>query len=439
MNLININSKVTMKKNLLLLLTVIFAINFTSCNDDDDYTPLIPPSDISVTYGSDNDNKLTLSYSDVIVSGKQIKFATTDGKTASLTLMDILPGKAEATLENIALTEGEGEYIFSGTSPVARSTEYSVAYSGTVKKGEMTLKLNVTVPDPQGWAKTYTLGEYKTGEFVMGETTYPAWVLNSALYASCTFEDAELGETYAMLFKGLGGLVLPQVLKSVTLATDGNICAQYYSGEIQIDQNLIFPMLGGQAPSEEVVNALIPTSGEISSPKNLAYWFEKDGKLYVKLNITAIVAQAMSESGTGGGDETLATIIATVLNGNASTIKQLLSQFTGLDFSEISDASFEMLLDWIKNGVPLNVAKAESGHTYMYLDRTAFDPIFRDTETPADDPSNIGAKSDLLKLWKLLSDAGIIPEDAQLAILLLGGLLQEWPTNTVFNIGLDLK
>ena len=69
---------------------------------------------------------------------------------------------------------------------------------------------------------------------------------------------------------------------------------------------------------------------------------EKDGKLYVKLNITAIIAQAMSDSETTGGDETLATIIATVLNGNASTIKQLLSQFTGLDFSEISDASFEM-------------------------------------------------------------------------------------------------
>ena len=42
-----------------------------------------------------------------------------------------LPGKAEATVENIALTEGEGEYIFSGTSPVSRAAEYSVAYSGS--------------------------------------------------------------------------------------------------------------------------------------------------------------------------------------------------------------------------------------------------------------------------------------------------------------------
>ena len=102
----------TMKKNLLLLLMVIFTINFTSCKDDDDYTPLIPPSDINVTYGSDNNNKLNLSYSDVTLSGKQVKFATTDGRTASLTLMDILPGKAEATVENIALTE-EKENIFS--------------------------------------------------------------------------------------------------------------------------------------------------------------------------------------------------------------------------------------------------------------------------------------------------------------------------------------
>ncbi len=429
----------TMKKNLLLLLMVIFTINFTSCKDDDDYTPLIPPSDINVTYGSDNNNKLNLSYSDVTLSGKQVKFATTDGRTASLTLMDILPGKAEATVENIALTEGEGEYIFSGTSPVSRAAEYSVAYSGSVKKGEMTLKLNVSVPDPKGWIKTYSLGAYTTGEFTVGDEKYSSWVLTSPLYAACAFEDLELSATYSMLFKGLGGLLLPQVLKTVTLEADGNIRAQYYSGAIQIDQNLIFPMLMGQGPSEEVVNALIPTSGELNSPKNLAYWFEKDGKLYVKLNITAIIAQAMSDSETTGGDETLATIIATVLNGNASTIKQLLSQFTGLDFSEISDASFEMLLDWIKNGIPLNVTKAEGGHTYMYLDRTAFDPIFKDTETPADDPNNIGSKSDLMKLWMLLSEAEIIPEDAQLAILLFAGILQEWPTNTAFNVGLDLK
>lgn len=427
-----------MKKNLVFLLMVIFTINFTSCKDDD-YTPLIPPSDINVTYGSDNDNKLTLSYSDVTLSGKQVKLATADGRTASLTLFDVLPGKAEAILENIALTEGEGEYIFSGTSPVSRATEYSVAYSGSVKKGEMTLKLNVTVPDPQGWAKAYSLGAYTRGKFAVEEKTYPNWVLTSPLYAACTFEDVEMSASYSMLFKGLGGLLLPQVLKTVTLEADGNIRAQYYSGTIQIDQNLIFPMLMGEGPSEEIVNALIPTSGELNSPKNLAYWFEKEGKLYVKLNITAIVAQAMSSNGATGGDETLATVIATVLNGNASTIKQLLSQFTGLDFSEISDATFEMLLDWIKNGIPLNVSKAEGGHTYMYLDRTAFDPIFRDTETPADDPNNIGAKSDLMKLWKLLSEAQIIPEDAQIAILLFAAILQEWPTNTVFNVGLDLQ
>ena len=44
-----------------------------------------------------------------------------------------------------------------------------------------------------------------------------------------------------------------------------------------------------------------------------------------------------------------------------------------------------------------------------------------------------------MKLWMLLSEAEIIPEDAQLAILLFAGILQEWPTNTAFNVGLDLK
>mgnify|MGYP000276062503 FL=1 len=105
--------------------------------------------------------------------------------------------------------------------------------------------------------------------------------------------------------------------------------------------------------------------------------------------------------------------------------------------SSISDETFEMLLGWVNNGIPLNVKTTDKGHTYIYLDKTAFDPIMVDKEMSADS-SDFGYGSDLFKLWKIMMDVKIIPEDAAAAIILLIGLPQNWPSTTGFDLGLDL-
>lgn len=407
-----------MKKNLLFSLMAACALTFTACSDDDD--PMISPSDLSTTFGTDGTTSLNLSYSDSPISGKQVKFHTKDSKTASITLMDVIPGQAEAVIDNIKLTEAENEYIFSGASAITRATGYTVNYSGSVKKGELTLKLNVTVPDPQGWAKNYALGDYSLSDDQKKITTSP-------LYINAIPEEKDAGITRT--FRAVGALILPQLLHSVTLESDGNIRASYSSLPFEIDMSAIIGVLFGSIPSVKDIQNSIPTNGWVDSPKNLAYWFEKDGKLYIKLNIASIISQANSDNATED-DGTLSTIINTLLNSDVATIKATLSSL-GIDAGSISDASFEMILSWIKNGIPLNVETIK-GQTHIFLDKEALNPLFVSQE-------NNPNTSDIVKLWNILMRMNLIPEDAQMAGTVFQGIAGAWPNLTTFSLGLDLQ
>ena len=103
-----------------------------------------------------------MTYSGVELQGKQVTFNTQDNKTATLTLKDIIPGKTEMTIGNIQLVEGNEMYTFEGSTSISRSIESqgNISYSGSVKKGVLTLNLNVSFTDPANLVKTYTLTDY---------------------------------------------------------------------------------------------------------------------------------------------------------------------------------------------------------------------------------------------------------------------------------------
>lgn len=417
-----------MKKNLLFSLMAACALTFTACSDDDD--PMISPSDLSTTFGTDATTSLNLSYSDSPISGKQVKFYTKDSKTASITLMDVIPGQAEAVIDNIKLTEAENEYIFSGASTITRATGYTVNYSGSVKKGELTLKLNVTVPDPQGWAKNYALGNYTPGSFEFDGNPFGT-VVGGALYVEWGGIEDPTAPLYSGLLRAMGGILLPQVVKTVMLETDGNVRAEYAPDHaIVFDQDQVMGMLSGIVPDANVINALIPTTGWQSSPKNLAYWFEKDNQLYLKLNVSAIVSQTMDDNATEG-NETLVSVINSVLNGDPASIKSLIGTL-GIDLSKVSDETFITLLDWVKNGIPMQV-KTVNGHTYIYLDKDALAPLLK-LYGPEDEKT-----SDIVQLWTALAAANLIPEEAQSAGFFIAVLSSYYNMSTVFNLGFDLK
>lgn len=424
-----------MKNKLLFLVMFLGVALFSGCSDDDD--PMIPPTDLNTTFG-EGETTLNMTYGGSALVGKQVKFNTTDSKTATLTLLDVVPGQAETTINGIQLVEDKDMYKFEGSTSLSRATasQGGIAYSGSVKKGELTLNLTITMPDNQGWGKAYKLGEYTCGPAEYAGEPFDNWALSGALYCKWEGEEEDhYGFMIAGMLRVVGAALLPQVVETINLENDGNITANYIEEpNIVFDQSLLTNIFSTGAPTVEEIQSLIPASGWTKSSKNLAYWFEKDNKIYIKLNIPAIIAQA----GNGKTDATLSTIISTVLQGDATAIKQL-AKGIGMDLSKITDKSINILLDWVKSGIPMNV-KNENGHTYIYLDKASVESFMAiyDSGEVDEDFGDPVMTSDLQELWKVLVAAGMIPEEMAAAEMFVGMIAGTWPGTTEFGLGLDL-
>ncbi|WP_278623965.1 DUF4925 domain-containing protein [Parabacteroides gordonii] len=407
-----------MSKKLLYLLTLICSIClFTACGDDDEKKEEEIDNSWEQVAGTYEGEKLALSYGETPLTGKKVTFSASSGTNGTLALTNVIPGEDATTISDIKVVKSE----FSGT---ATTTNANVEYTGSVKDEVMTLKLTVVMNDPNGWAKTYSLADYTTGT-VEGQEI----VLTGGLY--CNWVSEGNGGAVAPMLRTIGSLLMPQVLKTVTLETDGNITASYHKGPIVFDQSVIMGLImGTPPPTAEEVKAMIPSDGWLDAPKNLAHWFVKDNKLYVKLNITAIISQVLGSDASG-----MSEIINSILQGDPATIKAMLSNLVpGLDLSSISDDTFEMLLNWTKNGIPMNVV-TENGRTHMYLDKEALTPLMVD-KTLAETQ---GMNADIIKLWNLLVAAKVIPQEASAAFMILLNFPQNWPVTTEFGLGLDFK
>lgn len=401
-----------MSKKLVYLFALICSIGlFTGCSDDEEEIVDNSWEELVGDYSGEN---LVLSYGDMALTGKKVSFSATSGNNGKLLLNNIIPGENETTISNVEVKNSE----FSGT---ATTTYANVEYAGSVKEKVMTLKLTVVMNDPNGWAKTYSLADYTTGPLEYNGYENPNAVLAGVGYINyvCVTSYSDYGTSYGAIFRGVFGILLPQVLNSITLGTDGTITAKYIKeGKIEFKTDWIF-----QSPTKEVVEALIPTSNWLDAPKHLAYWFHKDGKLYMKLDLGNIIGQVMGSNADGMSD-----IITAVLTSEPAQLKQLLAGLLKVSEIPVSDETIALLQNWAVNGIPMST-KTENGHTYIYLDKNAFDPIMKMRD----------GSSDLLNLWNMLSTAGIIPPDAALAGLLLHPISGNWDVTEAFDLGLDLK
>ena len=404
-----------MSKKLFYFFTLICCISlFSACSDDDDKKKEEVDNSWEQVVGDFSGEKLVFSYGETTLTGKEVKFSATSGTNGSLLLKNVIPGENETTISDITVTKGE----FSGT---ATTTNANVEYAGSVKDEVMTLKLTVVMNDPNGWAKTYSLADYTTGPLEYNGYENPNAVLAGAGYVNyvCVTSSSDYGTSYGAMFRGLFGILLPQVLNSVTLGTDGTITAKYMKGKgIAFEPAWIF-----QSPTKDVVEGLIPASGWEEAPTHLAYWFHKDGKLYIKLDLGNIIGQAMGSNADG-----MSAIITTVLTSEPAKLKEMLAGLLKVTEIPVSDETIALLQDWAVNGIPMS-AKTENGHTYLYLDKNAFDPIMKMR----------GESSDFLNLWSMLSTAGVIPEEAAMASFLLASISQNWDATEAFDLGLDLK
>lgn len=288
------------------------------------------------------------------------------------------------------------------------------------------------------WAGTYKMADYTTADYEWTKNeTISNWPMTGALYSDWQYTgDDDYPSILAALFRYLGGSILPQALNSITLDKSGNIIADYVAGpEIAMDPTTIMSIfITGAFPTASSVKADFATGGFTTSPKELAYWSENNGKFVVKLNIPAIITAATGSDASG-----LTSIIETVLNGDPATVKTLLGGILNVDLSGLQNATISQIASWAKDGIPMNIRIADNGHTYIYLDKSAFDNLFtlRDTGE-VDDWGDPQWTNDLMILWNALVEGGVVPEEAQAAGFMIQLIGSYWKVTTSFNLGLDL-
>ena len=396
----------TLRKLFYVACTTFF---LTSCEETYN-DKLFWPGELSQEYGSYiKPATLDLTYSGEKLIGKTVSFQTEDSKKGTLTLNDIIPGEKETSFL-INLSEQEDNYTFSGETVSGAGA--TVKYAGSITPKTMKLDLNVTMPQNQ-WMKTYRMSELTrgrgkdvirnqtTGEYEWGESDNQ--ILTAALYTDMDLEMVkEAGSLYAtvsVIIKGMGGYLLPQLLKSVTLESDGNITAEYTSDELQLGEQKFSEIdMDNPASQQQVINFIMmklmfntlsadditaATQGRnyAESPRGLAFWYLKNDLLYVKLNLPGIISLAMQGQGQTVDAHLIAGIADAILKSNPFLLKTLLGVVSeSLDNSLLSmianmdHQSFQMFFSWIKEGIPMQIEK-ENGHTHIYLNREALSPL----------------------------------------------------------------
>ena len=396
----------TLRKLFYVACTTFF---LTSCEETYN-DKLFWPGELSQEYGSYiKPSTLDLTYSGEKLIGKTVSFQTEDSKKGTLTLNDIIPGEKETSFL-INLSEQEDNYTFSGETVSGAGA--TVKYAGSITPKTMKLDLNVTMPQNQ-WMKTYRMSELTrgrgkdvirnqtTGEYEWGESDNQ--ILTAALYTDMDLEmvkDAgSLYATVSVIIKGMGGYLLPQLLKSVTLESDGNITAEYTSDELQLGEqkfseidmdnpasqqqliNFIMMKLMFNTLSADDITAATQGRNYAESPRGLAFWYLKNDLLYVKLNLPGIISLAMQGQGQTVDAHLIAGIADAILKSNPFLLKTLLGVVSeSLDNSLLSmianmdHQSFQMFFSWIKEGIPMQIEK-ENGHTHIYLNREALSPL----------------------------------------------------------------
>lgn len=396
----------TLRKLFYVACTTFF---LTSCEETYN-DKLFWPGELSQEYGSYiKPSTLNLTYSGEKLIGKTVSFQTEDSKKGTLTLNDIIPGEKETSFR-INLSEQEDNYTFSGETVSGAGA--TVKYAGSITPKTMKLDLNVTMPQNQ-WIKTYQMSELTrgrgkdvirnqtTGEYEWGESDNQ--ILTAALYTDMDLEMVkEAGSLYAtvsVIIKGMGGYLLPQLLKSVTLESDGNITAEYTSDELQLGEQKFSEIdMDNPASQQQVINFIMmklmfntlsadditaATQGRnyADSPRGLAFWYLKNDLLYVKLNLPSIISLAMQGQGQTVDAHLIAGIADAILKSNPFLLKTLLGVVSeSLDNSLLSmianmdHQSFQMFFSWIKEGIPMQIEK-ENGHTHIYLNREALSPL----------------------------------------------------------------
>lgn len=299
-----------MKKNLFYLFALICSMSlFTACSDDDDEVKSLP--EVNAPYVS---SELELTYGGEVLLGKKVTFYTADGKSADITLEGadialtketmasglvnpgVIPGEPKVTF-SAALQPAEGGYTFAGEHV---ADNYSMKYEGAVEKGKLNLALEVKLAGDNALAgNTWNLFSYdpyavKNPLHVVWNSEKPFSVVLFPLPGAQPVE-LQPGE-FITLMSAMGIIpvgdkkmgvneILSCLLQSVTFREDGNIVASY----------------------SDVADIVSPKFQ--NSPLNMVQYAVKNEKLYLYLNVDAIIGAVQKMTTKGLDMETVLPVV----------------------------------------------------------------------------------------------------------------------------------
>lgn len=368
-------------KNLRKLFCVACAVFFfTSCEETYN-DKLFWPGEISQEYGSYiKPYTLDLTYSGEKLAGKTVNFKTEDSETGTLTLNDVIPGENTTPINDVQLNEsGEKDaYTFNGTSVTKTGAE--VKYSGRITPKAMQLSLEVTMAHYGSVANTYVFPAYSH------TTTEEVTVRNSgASYVNITVkEENESIKPIILQIKQTATNVLdvlfPYILKDLTLERNGLVTANYTTSSINLDEII---EIANANKTDAEFKSLLRQRTYVPSPIGLAYWNQTDDNSFVlQLNIPAIISLITQNNGQEIDNQLIIGIGEAHIKSDPVRLKLALSALNTVLNNQIltyilkvDDATFTMLMSWLKNGIPMEISQTTKDHTYIYFNKESLTPF----------------------------------------------------------------
>ena len=339
------------------------------------------PGEISQEYGSYiKPYTLDLTYSGEKLAGKTVNFKTEDSETGTLTLNDIIPGENTTPINDVQLNEsGEKDaYTFNGTSVTETGAE--VKYSGKITPKAMQLSLEVTMAHYGSVANTYVFPAYSH------TTTEEVTVRNSgASYVNITVkEESESIKPIILQIKQMATNVLdvlfPYILKDLTLERNGLVTANYTTSSINFDEII---EIANANKTDAEFKSLLRQRTYVPSPIGLAYWNQTDDNSFVlQLNIPAIISLITQNNGQEIDNQLIIGIGEALIKSDPVRLKLALSALNTVLNNQIltyilkvDDATFTMLMSWLKNGIPMEISQTTKDHTYIYFNKESLTPF----------------------------------------------------------------
>lgn len=286
---------------LFCVVAIIGGLFVTSCNDDD--YPGAAPDEITAHYSnklSDGTRaNLSLTYNGHDLIGKSVNLETGDSRTAKITLQCVLPHEAETVITDVALSpDGQGGYTFAG-SGTGSQTATTFGYSGSVKKGQLSVDVSGAKIPANPLAQAGTLNMVATDDETIDEET-PNGVVRKTLHASGTgtLYISSLGMNVGDIVGNLAGNFLKTVLGDIKFNADGNIIASYAGIPEGLD--IMKDLINGKGIQNR------PEADWKQSPVNLvSYYMADDNTIYVTPNVDMIIRQIRLNQATTRANDNL--------------------------------------------------------------------------------------------------------------------------------------